>query len=75
LGQDACRRQPFGASQHDLVYRIHRGRRSGAKRTEAGDIIVAQRRYGVAVGGAQPGTGASSASGSFRVHGQIELPQ
>src|SRR5205085_3272542 len=39
--------------------------------TEAGDIIVAQGKYLLSVGGGQPDTGAPSASGSFEVKGQI----
>ena len=43
--------------------------------TEAGDIIVAQGRYTVSVGGGQPGTEAPSASGNFEVDGRIVLPE
>jgi beta-glucosidase len=43
--------------------------------TEAGDRIVAQGRYTVSVGGGQPGTGAPSVSGTFRVSGRIQLPE
>jgi beta-glucosidase len=43
--------------------------------TEAGDIIIAQGKYSVSIGGGQPGTGAPSASGNFEVNGQISLPE
>ena len=43
--------------------------------TGAGDIIVAQGKYTLSVGGGQPGTGAASASGEFGVHGQVMLPE
>ena len=43
--------------------------------TEAGDIVVAQGEYTVSVGGGQPRTDAPSVSGSFRVSGQITLPE
>jgi beta-glucosidase len=43
--------------------------------TEGGDIIVAPGRYGVSIGGGQPGTQAPSVSASFDVRGQIMLPE
>ena len=43
--------------------------------TEAGDIIVAQGKYGVDVGGGQPGTGVPGVAGSFEVKGRIRLPE
>jgi beta-glucosidase len=43
--------------------------------TESGDIIVAPGRYGVSIGGGQPGTEAPSVSGKFDVRGQIMLPE
>jgi beta-glucosidase len=43
--------------------------------TEGGDIIVAQGDYTVSVGGGQPGTDAPSVSGSFKIKGQIVLPE
>jgi beta-glucosidase len=43
--------------------------------TEAGDIIVAQGKYSISIGGGQPGTGAPSVSGNFEVNGQISLPE
>jgi beta-glucosidase len=43
--------------------------------TETGDIIVAQGKYSLSIGGGQPGTGAPSVSGNFDVNGQISLPE
>jgi beta-glucosidase len=43
--------------------------------TEAGDIIVAQGKYSLSIGGGQPGTGAPSVNGNFEVTGQISLPE
>ena len=43
--------------------------------TETGDIIVAQGRYTISIGGGQPGTGAAATSGRFEVAGQITLPE
>ncbi len=43
--------------------------------TETGDIIVAQGKYTVSVGGGQPETGASTVSGDFAVKGQVMLPE
>ena len=43
--------------------------------TDAGDIIVAQGKYTVSVGGGQPDTGAPSASGNFEVKSQVMLPE
>ncbi len=43
--------------------------------SEAGDIIVAQGKYIVSVGGGQPGTGAPSLDGGFDVKGSILLPE
>ena len=43
--------------------------------TEAGDIIVAQGKYTISLGGGQPGTGAPSAGGNFEIKGQIMLPE
>jgi beta-glucosidase len=43
--------------------------------TEPGDIIVAQGKYTVSIGGGQPNTGVPSISGSFEVSGQIILPE
>jgi beta-glucosidase len=43
--------------------------------TEAGDIIVAQGKYTVSVGGGQPDTGAPSIDANFEMMGQIILPE
>jgi beta-glucosidase len=43
--------------------------------TEAGDIIVAEGKYTVSIGGGQPNTGAPSRSGSFEIRGRIMLPE
>jgi beta-glucosidase len=43
--------------------------------TDLGDIIVAQGKYTLSVGGGQPGTDAPSVSGNFEVAGQLMLPE
>ena len=43
--------------------------------TEGGDIIVAQGKYTVSIGGGQPNMGVPSVSGSFVVNTQIVLPE
>lgn len=43
--------------------------------TEAGDVIVAQGKYSLSIGGGQPGTAAPSVSGNFEISGQISLPE
>src|SRR5579872_338997 len=43
--------------------------------TEAGEIIVAEGKYTLSVGGGQPGAGVSSASGDVEVKGQVMLPE
>ncbi len=43
--------------------------------TDLGDIIVAQGKYTLSIGGGQPGTGVPSASRDFEVSGQIVLPE
>ena len=43
--------------------------------TETGDIIVAQGKYTLSVGGGQPGAGVQSVSGTFEVKGQLMLPE
>jgi beta-glucosidase len=43
--------------------------------TEAGDFIIAEGKYTVAIGGGQPGIGTPSISGNFKVEGQIMLPE
>lgn len=55
------------------VVKFHLSRRDLSMVTQAGDRIVAQGEYTVSVGGGQPGTGAPSVSGTFRVNGQIQL--
>jgi beta-glucosidase len=60
-----------GASQ---VVKFHLKRRDLSMVTDAGDIIVAQGKYTVSVGGGQPGTAAPSVSGDFQVNGQVMLP-
>ncbi len=54
---------------------FHLRRRDLSMVTDSGDIIIAQGRYTVSVGGGQPGTGAPSVSGSLMIDGQIMLPQ
>ncbi|MGH8218394.1 MAG: glycoside hydrolase family 3 C-terminal domain-containing protein [Steroidobacteraceae bacterium] len=54
---------------------FHLKRRDLSMVTAAGDIIVAQGEYSVSVGGGQPGTGAPSVSGTFKIDGQIMLPE
>ena len=43
--------------------------------TDAGDILVAQGKYTLSIGGGQPGTGAPSAEGNFEIKGQVQLPE
>jgi beta-glucosidase len=43
--------------------------------TEEGEPIVAAGEYHISVGGGQPGTGAPSVEGSFKVKGTITLPE
>jgi beta-glucosidase len=43
--------------------------------TDAGDIIVAQGKYTISIGGGQPDTNSTAASGTFQVNGQIILPE
>jgi len=38
--------------------------------TEAGGLIVAPGKYSVSIGGGQPGTGASTVTGSFEINGR-----
>lgn len=61
-----------GASQKVA---FHLERRDLSMVTDGGDIIVAQGKYTVSVGGGQPGTEAPSVSGGFQVSGQIMLPE
>ncbi len=57
------------------IVRFHLRPRDLSMVTDAGDIIVAQGAYTVSIGGGQPGTGAPSVSGRFRVNGQMVLPE
>jgi beta-glucosidase len=43
--------------------------------TEAGNIIVAQGKYTLLIGGGQPGSGVPSVKGEFNVIGQVALPE
>jgi beta-glucosidase len=43
--------------------------------TDAGDIIVAQGKYTVSIGGGQPGGELPTATGSFEVSDQVMLPE
>ena len=43
--------------------------------TDLGDIIVAQGKYTVSIGGGQPGSGVPSVSGDFEIKGQVVLPE
>ena len=42
---------------------------------DVGDIIVAQGKYTVSIGGGQPGTGEPSVIGNFDVNGTLMLPE
>ena len=61
-----------GASQR---VEFHLNTRDLSMVTDGGDIIVAQGKYTVSIGGGQPGTDAPSASGSFEMDGQLILPE
>jgi hypothetical protein len=41
----------------------------------AAPLIVAQGKYALSIGGAQPGTDVPSVSGDFNVNGQVMLPE
>jgi len=43
--------------------------------TEIGDPIIAAGEYKVRVGGGQPGTDAAGVSGTFKIEGQVSLPE
>ena len=43
--------------------------------SDGGDIMVAEGKYTVSIGGGQPGTDAPSSSGSFEIDGQLILPE
>jgi beta-glucosidase len=61
-----------GASQQ---VQFHLSSRDLSMVTDLGNIIVAQGKYRVTIGGGQPGTAAPSVSGTFQVTGQISLPE
>ena len=61
-----------GASQK---VEFHLNPRDLSMVTDFGDIIVAQGKYTVSIGGGQPGTGVPSVSGNFDIKGQIMLPE
>ncbi len=61
-----------GASQK---VEFHLSPRDLSMVTDLGDIIVAEGKYTVSVGGGQPGTGAASARGNFEVNGRLILPE
>ena len=61
-----------GASQK---VEFHLNPRDLSMVTDLGDIIVAQGKYTISVGGGQPGTGAPSVSGNFEINGQVTLPE
>ena len=61
-----------GASQK---VEFHLNPRDLSMVTETGNIIVAQGKYTISIGGGQPGNGVSSASGTFEVSGQLMLPE
>ena len=54
---------------------FHLERRDLSMVSDDGDIIIAQGRYTLSVGGGQPGTEAPSVSGDFQINGQIMLPE
>jgi len=43
--------------------------------TADGNPIIDGGDYTISIGGGQPGTGAASVTGHFRVEGQIDLPE
>ena len=43
--------------------------------TEDGTPIIAQGDYTISIGGGQPDTGGSVATGKFHIRGQIALPE
>ena len=61
-----------GASQK---VEFHLSPRDLSMVTDLGDIIIAEGKYTVSVGGGQPGTGAATASENFEVNGRIILPE
>src|SRR5262249_52191409 len=61
-----------GASQ---TVEFHLNARDLSMVTDLGDIIVAEGRYTVSIGGGQPGPGVVSEDGNFDVKGKIVLPE
>jgi beta-glucosidase len=61
-----------GASQK---VEFHLNPRDLSMVTETGDIIVAEGKYTLSIGGGQPGTGAPSSSVNFEIKGQVILPE
>jgi len=61
-----------GASQ---TVDFHLNSRDLSVVTDRGDIIVAQGKYTVSIGGGQPGSDAPFVSGNIEVNGQIMLPE
>ena len=61
-----------GASQK---VEFHLSPRDLSMVTDLGDIIIAEGKYTVSVGGGQPGTGAATASENFEVNGRLMLPE
>jgi len=43
--------------------------------SQAGDVIIAEGKYSLSVGGGQPNTGAPTVAGSFEVKGTKKLPE
>ena len=43
--------------------------------TEDGNVIVAAGKYGVSIGGGQPGSGLPTINGAFSIVGQAKLPE
>src|SRR5579871_5316461 len=43
--------------------------------SDVGDVIVAQGKYTISIGGGQPDTGAPAVKGNFEVNGQVMLPE
>jgi beta-glucosidase len=61
-----------GASQKVV---FHLNPRDLSMVTDGGDIVVAQGKYTVSIGGGQPGTGTPSVSKNLEVNGQLMLPE
>ena len=61
-----------GASQK---VEFHLNQRDLSMVTEKGDIVIAEGKYTVSIGGGQPGNGVPSVSGNFEVTGQLRLPE